>query len=298
MLSQIMVQLNLTHAASVSSATGDRPMTSRLFLTLTAAGLFAGILAGLLGIGGGTVLVPILVALGYAPVQAVATSSLAIVITSISGSIQNWRMGYLNFRRILYLGLPALVTAQIGVFLADRLLEWVLLAAFGALLLLNVYLVELRKRIVARAAAGEAQAKTWNPAIASVLTGGAAGFLAGLFGVGGGVIMVPLQILLLGESIKRAIQTSLGVIVLTAIAATAGHALNGNVLWLPGFILGLGGLMGAQMSTRLLPKLPDSTVSLLFRGLLFILSIYIFWQAWSAAQSVESSSIFNYAHLP
>lgn len=276
---------------------GDRTMTTRLHLTLAGAGLFAGILAGLLGIGGGTVLVPILVALGYAPVQAVATSSLAIVITSISGSIQNWRMGVLDFRRILYLGLPALITAQLGVFLADRLLEWVLLTAFGLLLLLNVYLVELRKRIVAQAAAGEAQAQTWNPAIASIFTGGTAGLLAGLFGVGGGVIMVPLQILLMGEPIKRAIQTSLGVIVLTAIAATAGHAFNGNVLWLPGLILGLGGLVGAQLSTRLLPKLPDSTVSLLFRSLLLVLAIYIFWQAWNMTQPIESSFIVNHAHF-
>ncbi|NER82740.1 MAG: TSUP family transporter, partial [Leptolyngbya sp. SIO1D8] len=77
------------------------------------AGLLAGILAGLLGIGGGTVMVPILVTLGYEPIQAVATSSLAIIITSLSGSFQNWRMGYLDFRRVLLLGLPALVTAQL-----------------------------------------------------------------------------------------------------------------------------------------------------------------------------------------
>lgn len=261
-------------------------MTTRLFLTLTAAGLFAGVLAGLLGIGGGTVLVPILVALGYDPVQAVATSSLAIVITSLSGSIQNWRMGYLDVRRVLYLGLPALITAQLGVALAGWLPGWVLLGAFGCLLLLNVYLVELRKRLVTQSAHRSAEdapeVKPWNPAIASILTGGAAGLLAGLFGVGGGVIMVPLQILLLNEPIKRAIQTSLGVIVLTAIASTAGHALNGNVLWTPGVLLGLGGLIGAQFSTRLLPKLPDRIVSLLFRGLLFVLAFYIFWQAWNA----------------
>lgn len=66
------------------------------WLILATGGLFSGILAGLLGIGGGTVLVPLLVTLGYAPIQAVATSSLAILVTSISGSIQNWRMGYFN----------------------------------------------------------------------------------------------------------------------------------------------------------------------------------------------------------
>jgi uncharacterized membrane protein YfcA len=62
--------------------------------------------------------------------------------------------------------------------------------------------------------------------------------------------MVPMQMLLLGEPIKQAIQTSLGVIVMTAIAATGGHALQGNVVWLAGIGLGLSGLVSAQLSTR------------------------------------------------
>ena len=256
---------------------------------LGVGGLVAGILAGFLGIGGGTVLVPLLVALGYSPVQAVATSSLAILITSISGSVQNWRMGFFDFKRVILLGLPALVTAQLGVYLATRIAGYFLLLAFGLLLLLNIYLVELRKRLVAQAA--QSEQRGMNPAIARVMTGSAAGILAGLFGVGGGVIMVPLQILLLGETIKVAIQTSLGVIIITAVSACVGHALKGNVLAWEGLILGLGGLLGAQVSTRFLPKLSDQVVSLMFRVFLAILSIYIFWQAWVSYSSLPRSPI-------
>jgi hypothetical protein len=122
--------------------------------------------------------------------------------------------------------------------------------------------------------------QTFSPVLARLFTGGAAGVLAGLFGVGGGVIMVPLQMLLLGEPIKVAIQTSLGVIVITAVSASFGHAVVGNVLFVPGILLGCGGLLGAQFSTRVLPKLPDRVVSLVFRLFLGVLSIYIFWQAW------------------
>lgn len=252
--------------------------TSKLIL-LAAGGLVSGILAGFLGIGGGTVLVPLQVALGYTPLQAVATSSFSIVITAISGSIQNWRMGYLSFKRVIYLGLPAVITAQLGAELATRIPSYILLVAFGLLLLLNIYLVQLRKRL----SNSEAQkGNSFNPVLARIFTGGAAGVLAGLFGVGGGVIMVPLQILLLGEAIKVAIQTSLGVIMITAISATIGHAARGNILWVEGLILGVGGLIGAQISTRFLPKLPDHIVSLAFRTLLAVLSIYIFWQAWHA----------------
>jgi uncharacterized protein len=331
-------------------------MTISELLILAVAGLFAGILAGFLGIGGGTVLVPLLVALNYAPVQAVATSSLSIVITAISGSIQNWRMGYLSLSQVAGIGFPAIITAQIGVYLAGIFPPYLLLVSFGLLLWLNIYLVEVRKRFqegelgsieresnqVPSLAINRHLAKTQsrtgilpvpqellemsnqnasppcgqstivignysdlmsgsittyplldpnfhlpnitnilvNPIFARIATGSAAGLLAGLFGVGGGVIMVPLQILLLGESIKTAIQTSLGVIVITAISATLGHAVRGNVLWVVGLILGGGGLLGAQISTRFLPRLPDGVVSFAFRSLLAILSIYVFWQAW------------------
>lgn len=252
-------------------------------LVLAIGGLISGVLAGFLGIGGGTVLVPLLVALGYTPVQSVATSSLAILVTSISGSIQNWRMGFFDQKRVLYLGFPALVTAQLGVYLAKQFAPYALLAAFGILLLLNIYLVELRKRLTKDNISNELV--QFNPMISRLGTGSAAGVLAGLFGVGGGVIMVPLQILLLGESIKVAIQTSLGVIVITAISASVGHAIAGNVLFTQGLILGIGGLLGAQISTRILPKLPDRVVSLAFRSMLLILSIYIFWQAWQSYSS-------------
>jgi len=275
-------------------------MTPIELLILAAAGLFAGVLAGFLGIGGGTVLVPLLLTLGCEPVQAIATSALSIVITASSGSIQNWRMGYLNFKQVLGIGLPALLTAQLGAFLADKFPENWLLVAFGLLLLSNIYLVEVRKRITARKKIEEeARENLEEPPqdlqnredarstvnknrdiISRIATGSAAGLLAGLFGVGGGVIMVPLQILLLDETIKKAIQTSLGVIVITAISATGGHAIRGNVLWEYGLILGFGGLLGAQFSTRFLPKLSDKVVSLAFRGLLAFLSVYIFWEAW------------------
>jgi hypothetical protein len=264
-------------------------------LILAGVGIFTGILAGFLGIGGGTVLVPILVTLGNSAVEAVATSSLAIVVTSISGSIQNWRMGHLDFQKVLALGLPAIVTARLGALLADRAPSYILLSAFGLLLLINIYLVGLRKRLKNRKnQQDEPDQAAINPTVARIVTGGLAGLLAGLFGIGGGVIMVPMQMLLLGEPIKNAVRTSLGVIVITAISATASHAIEGNVLFGKGLALGVGGLLGAQLSTRFLPNLPDQWISIAFRGLLLLLSFYVFWQAWNAYQNPATAAIRLY----
>ena len=121
-------------------------LANPLFIGIS--GFFSGILAGFLGIGGGTVLVPLLVALGYQPIQAVATSALAITITALSGTIQNWRMGYIKLQSILYLGLPALFAAQIGVYLAEKFPAALLLFAFGLLLVLNIFLVEFCRSLL------------------------------------------------------------------------------------------------------------------------------------------------------
>jgi uncharacterized protein len=250
------------------------------WLILVAGGLISGVIAGLLGIGGGIVTIPLLVTLGYTPVQAIATSSLAIVITSISGSLQNWWMGYFDFKRVIYLGIPAFLTTGIGVYFANKIPSYIILFSFGIILLVNIYLIELRKQLASEEKENESTAPVFNPLLTKIGTGGAAGILAGLFGLGGGTIMVPLQILLLKEEIKVAIQTSLGVIVITALAACTGHTLKGNILFIQGIILGCGGLIGVQMSTRTLPKIPDSIVSLALRLFLGILSIYIFWEAW------------------
>lgn len=249
---------------------------------LAGGGLLAGILAGFLGIGGGTVLVPLLVYLNYTPVQAVATSSLSMIVTATSGSVQNWLMGTLSFQRVIYLGLPVLLTAPVGASVANYVESCILLLGFGLFLVLNIFLVEVRKRITSDEEG--AMHQPFNPILARILTGSTAGLMAGMFGVGGGVIMVPLQIVLLGETIKVAIQTSLGVIAIAATSACVGHFLQNpdNLLLLPGLVLGMGGLVGAQISTRFLPRLPDEVITIAFRSFLAIMAIYILWEAWNS----------------
>jgi uncharacterized membrane protein YfcA len=252
-----------------------------VWLIFTGWGLFSGLLAGIFGIGGGIVLVPIIKTFGYQPVEAVATSSLAIIMTSLSGSIQNWRMGNLDWQRVLLLGFPSLFAAQIGAFLAHEIAPNALLVSFAVFLIINIFLTYWRRRIVENAKGADNNQLSINPTIARIFTGSIAGLLAGLFGVGGGVILVPLQMILLGEKIKAAIQTSLGVIVITSISACLGHGYRGNVLWLEGIILGIGGVLGAQISTRFLPKIPDNFVKLGFNILLSVLAIYTWWLALS-----------------
>lgn len=256
-------------------------MIAESLLILASGGLISGILAGFLGIGGGFIMVSLLIMLGYTPVQAVATSSLAIVITSISGSVQNWRMGCFDLERVFCLGLPALITAQIGVYAASHISPHLLLLLFGLFLLVSLYLMDLRKRLLTRSRSPQ---PAFHPLLAIIGTGGITGVLTGLLGVGGGAIMVPLQMILLREPIKVAVQTSLGVLIATAASACVGHMAAGNVLLLQGLVLGTGGLLGVQISTRLLPRLKDAAVQTAFRSFLILIAAYMFWQAWESYQ--------------
>jgi uncharacterized membrane protein YfcA len=65
-----------------------------------------------------------------------------------------------------------------------------------------------------------------------------------------------------------------------------GHTFEGNIILVPGLILGFGGILGAQLSTRILPKLPEQTVRLTLRVFLGILAIYVFWESWVSFTSV------------
>ena len=278
-------------------------------------GIGVGAVAALLGIGGGLLMVPTLTAWGVTPLQATATSSVGIVLGSTSGTFQNWRMGQVRLDRVAILAPPAMLTTGVGVWIANKLPPDLLLLSFAALQILSIYLLGLKRKLkqahtresvisnemtrmttypqtTVQLSKGRTKLPPPNVRPSNKLTdreifqtqgiGLLAGVLSGLFGVGGGIVMVPLQMLFLGEDIKAAVRTSLGAIVLISISTVSRHAIAGNVLWAEGICLGLGGFLGAQFGARLLPKLPEGLVTLLFRLLLLSLAAYLvvtaFWE--------------------
>jgi len=275
-------------------------------------GIFTGVLSGLLGIGGGLLMVPALTVFNIPLVQATATSLVGVLLSSISGSLRNLSAGELSWRVSLALALFGIVTAQVGAWLGDRIPDAALSLAFAVLLLVTIYLMSLRQKLktaevkyqepeinsqellsttgISYSPEEEVQSKLQDsqsqnlpfapttktfPLAPIAGIGLLAGLLSGLFGVGGGVVMVPLQMLFLKEPIKAAVRTSLGAIVAIAISGLAQHTWNGNVLWIPGLCLGLGGIVGAQVGSRLLPHLAERTVNLLFKLFLIGLAAYM-----------------------
>lgn len=242
-------------------------------------GLGAGIVAGIFGIGGGTIIVPLLVSLGLNPIQAVGTSTITICFAASSGTWHNWRTGNLDGRIILGLGLPAIFCAQVGVWLAQAIPPRVLIWGFAGYLVVNAYMVQLRASLAKLAREQQQdQPLPRNKVWQEWVIGAIAGVLSGLFGVGGGVVLVPLQVILLEAPIKPAIRHSLGAVMIIGIAGCLGHSLSGNVRWLEGLALAGLSVLGAQIGTRILVHLRDRFVSLALTVYLLTLAVYMLYQ--------------------
>ncbi len=94
-----------------------------------------------------------------------------------------------------------------------------------------------------------------------------AGLLSGLFGVGGGTVIVPLLVLVLGFDQRIAAGTSLAAIVPTATVGVISYAIHDSVAWIPALLLAAGAVVGAQLGTWLLPRLPLTRAALGVRRL-------------------------------
>ena len=109
-------------------------------------GLVAGILAGLFGVGGGILFVPILVALGLSQHDATGTSLLAILPTVVSGTWRHTRYGNVRWRGALVIGIAAAAAAQGGVLAAEALPDRTLRRLFAGLLLIVAAQIVWRAR--------------------------------------------------------------------------------------------------------------------------------------------------------
>lgn len=103
-----------------------------------------------------------------------------------------------------------------------------------------------------------------------------AGLLSGLFGVGGGTVIVPLLVMLLRFDQRLAAGTSLAAIVPSAAVGVVSYALHDSVAWIPGLILAAGAVVGAQVGTWLLPRFSQSALRWGFVGFLVVVIVTLF----------------------
>lgn len=258
-------------------------------------GVAIGIMSGMLGIGGGTVLVPLFRLLfGMSAIGSTATSLFTIIPTSISGAVTHIRNKTLYLKLGLILGLGGACTSPLGVWLASISPSWAVMLVAALVIgysAINM-LYKAAKMKSTTAAPGEPttvrDAKTLSESetvprvhldrrktVIGIVIGLLAGLLSGYVGVGGGFIMVPFIIAFIGVPMKMASGTSLVAVILLAIPGTIEHAMMGNIDYLAGLIVAVGSIPGAIIGARLVRIIPERMLRFMFGGFLIIAAILL-----------------------
>jgi uncharacterized membrane protein YfcA len=228
-------------------------------------GFLAGIFGGLVGLGGGVIMIPLMVGiLKLTQHQAHGTSLVALVFTGIAGAIAYGLQGTIDITASVLIAVTAMVTARAGARFAHSLPEWKLKRFFGAFLVF-VSLLMLVKPYLPHIPGMEAG---WSKIIVLLITGILTGFLSGMMGVGGGTIMVPAMVLLAGFPQHTAQGTSLLAMVPAGGVGAYTHWKLGNVRTnlLMGLIPGI--LIGTYLGGTLAHFLSDGTLRLVFAAVL------------------------------
>jgi uncharacterized protein len=218
-----------------------------MWLLHVAFGAIVGLSLGLTGGGGAIFAVPLLVfGVGLDPAQAVGVSLVTIGATALVGSLQRLRYGLVEARTGLLFALAGMLTAPLGAKVADRLPAPLLLTLFAALMLviaLRMWRTADRTRgtIALNEALNEpgptchrdpqgVLRMTSRCAILLGSVGLLVGFLTGLFGVGGGFLIVPALVAFSGMGIQRAVGTSLFIMTLVTASGAAAHFMSGKTI--------------------------------------------------------------------
>lgn len=275
-----------------------------LFLVSLVVGLAVGVLAGLLGIGGGMLLVPAF-KLGYAmdSLMCTATSLFTIIPTSVSGAISHIRNKTCLPKLGVAAGLGGACLSPLGVWLATLSPDWAVMGA-AALIIAYSSVTMFRKALkapkvprgatgaeAADAAAKEAAAENraaaierahaeaptigWREAGIGAAIGLFAGLASGYVGVGGGFIMVPLMMSILHVPMKLTSGTSLIAVMILAVPGTVTQALLGNINWIAGIAVACGSIPGATLGAKLIPKVPERQLRFLFAGFLVVAAVLL-----------------------
>jgi uncharacterized protein len=247
------------------------------FLLLGLGGL-VGVLSGMFGVGGGFLLTPMLFFIGIPPAVAVATEANQIVASSFSGVLAHLRRKTVDIKMGIVLQIGGLIGAQLGIFVFNylkamgqvdllvKLAYVVFLGIVGGLMFIESL------RALMKSSKGTAlptrRKHTWVhnlpfkmkfrtsglyiSVIPPVIVGVLVGILAAIMGVGGGFIMVPAMIYILGMPTKVVVGTSLFQIITTTAYTTMAHATTNQTVDIGlALLLLIGGVIGAQIGTRI-----------------------------------------------
>lgn len=227
------------------------------------------VLSGFFGVGGGFILTPLLMLFGFSPIEAVTTSLLFTLGTSFSGITTHIRYKNILWKNGIILGLSGIFATQLArpfvIFLENKNLDEVVIPIFYIILLSYFAFTMFKQGKKSVTATNDTSV---SPSIPKMIAIGAfAGFVSTTLGVGGGFIIVPLSVTLLGFEPKKAIGTSLFTIFLIVPVAFLSYAFTVPINYKVSLLLVAGGLIGSSFGAKLIRYYENKEISLLLSGI-------------------------------
>ena len=208
-------------------------------IELSALGLFVGLLSGFFGIGGGTILVPLLMLYGFETKIAVGISVIQMIFSSVFGSYINLKKGTLDISMVVFIGIGgfigALFSGVISKNLSDLTIEMIFLS-FAIFALARVFFTPKEHK----------DEKVIHNYIL-LLIGVPLGAICMTIGVGGSIILVPILVGFLHVELKKAISAGLFFVVFSSIAGFISHAKVGGLDYASGITVGVASLIGVYI---------------------------------------------------
>jgi uncharacterized membrane protein YfcA len=265
-----------------------------------------GFLSGLFGVGGGFLTTPLLIFYGIPPAVAVASSATQITGSSVSGALAYWQRGQVDLKMGGVLVAGGVAGAGLGQILfralqkigqidvAINIIYVIFLGAIGGLMLREALSALARSKAGAAPPARSTRRFGWIAALpgktrfyksglyisplAPLLLGALVGMLTVIMGIGGGFIMVPAMIYILGMSANAVVGTSLFQIIFVTAAATLLHATSSkSVDIVLALLLLVGGVAGAQFGVRAAQRLSAEKLRLALALLVLGVAVRLLW---------------------
>lgn len=255
-------------------------MTLAFGVTLLALGLAGAFVAGLLGVGGAIVMIPLLL---YAPpllgvgrleMKAVAAITMVQVFAAaLSGVVAHRRYRAVNAELAWVGGIAMAVGSLAGAIASSYTPDHWLLAVFGVMVVAAGILMVFSAE-PAVVAAGEA---TRFSRTRTIVVAGVVGVAAGLVGAGGAFLLVPLLLIVVGVPIRVTIGSSLAITALAATAGVVGKLVTGQVPLGPALVVALGALPGAQLGAAVSRRVPPLGLKSALGFVILVTAVRIWW---------------------
>ncbi|PIN84500.1 MAG: permease [Nitrosopumilales archaeon CG15_BIG_FIL_POST_REV_8_21_14_020_33_23] len=240
-------------------------------LWLIPLGFAAGILGSMIGLGGGIIVVPVLTFLGFPPTLAASNSLFAAFSNAVASTFSYSRQKRIEYSLGLKLGLLSIPGTVLGAYVSSDVAPAIFKVLFGLVLVSSAVYIFLRKKI-------DTKEKTLSKQMIVFAIGASffAGIISSFFGIGGGTVFVPLMVVGMGMTMKKAAPTSQFILLFASLSGIIVHSILGHPDFMQAGLLAIGAFIGGLVGARLSLDIKERYLQFLVSSIIILAAIKLF----------------------